>query len=91
MRGWPEELRSPAHVLGDATIVAQQFDMRPNPTTGLISGSIYGQDQILCGNVQSTQRSVTEYKASNPMGGQPQYYCLTSGQRLIQQLPNPVR
>lgn len=37
-------------------IVAQQFDMRPNPTTGLISGAIYGNDQILCGNVNSTQR-----------------------------------
>jgi hypothetical protein len=40
-------------------IVAQQFDMRPNPTTGLISGSIYGEAQILCGNTHCT---VTEYK-----------------------------
>lgn len=43
-------------------IVARQFDMRPN------SGSIYGQDQILCGNVHSTQWLVTEYKASNQPG-----------------------
>jgi hypothetical protein len=54
--------------------------MRPNPITGLISGAIYGQDQILCGNVNSTQWLVTEYKASNQVGGQPQYYCLISDQ-----------
>lgn len=51
-------------------IVAQQFDMRPNPTTGLISGAIYGSEQILCGNVNSTQWLVTEYKASNQPGRQ---------------------
>ena len=35
-------------------MVAQQFDLRPNPTTGLISGFIYDNDQTLCGNVKST-------------------------------------
>jgi hypothetical protein len=48
-----------------AAIVAQQFDMRPNPTTGVISGATYRLDQILCGNVNSTEWVVTEYKASN--------------------------
>jgi|SRR5271157_3424329 len=53
-------------VIGQANaIVAQQFDMRANPVTGLISGNVYGNNQILCGNVQSTQWLVTEYKASN--------------------------
>jgi hypothetical protein len=36
-------------------IVSQQFDMRPNPTTGVITGAVYGSNQILCGNVFSTQ------------------------------------
>lgn len=60
-------------------IVAQQFDMRANPTTGLISGSVYGKDEILCGNVNSTQWIVTQFKSSGQAGGQPQYYCLDSG------------
>src|ERR1700693_561453 len=29
--------------------------MRPNPTTGVITGAVYGSNQILCGNVFSTQ------------------------------------
>jgi hypothetical protein len=77
-------------VQGNAfAIVAQQFDMRPNPTTGLIAGSVYGQDQILCGNVNSTQWLVTEYKASNQAGGQPEYYCLTSGDTFNPALTQP--
>jgi hypothetical protein len=59
-------------------IVAQQFDIRPNPTTGLISSAVYGKDQILCGNVASTEWLVTEFKASGKPAGNPQYYCLTS-------------
>jgi hypothetical protein len=31
-------------------------DMHADPTSGLISGFIYGQDQIFCGNVNSTSR-----------------------------------
>jgi len=61
-------------------MVAQQFDMRANPTTGVISGSVYGNDQIECGNVLSTQWIVTEFKSSGQAGGQPQYYCLTNGE-----------
>ena len=59
-------------------IVAQQFDIRPNPTTGIIIGAVYGSNQILCGNVFSTQWLVTEYKSGTTKGGTPQYYCLTS-------------
>jgi hypothetical protein len=36
-------------------IVAQQFDMRADPVTGIITGAVYGSNQILCGNVLSTQ------------------------------------
>jgi hypothetical protein len=36
-------------------IVAQQFDMRPNTTTGVITGAVYGSNQILSGKVFSTQ------------------------------------
>jgi hypothetical protein len=42
-------------------IVAQQFDIRPSPTTGLISSAVYGKDQILCGNVASTEWLITEF------------------------------
>lgn len=64
-------------IQGSNAIVAQQFDMRANPSTGVISGSVYGNDQILCGNIYSTQWIVTQFKASGQPGGQPQYYCLT--------------
>src|SRR4029077_4554467 len=30
--------------------------MRPNPTTDVITGAVYGSNQILCGNVFSTPR-----------------------------------
>ena len=59
-------------------IVSQSFDIHPNPATGIISGVIFGANQISCGGVQSTQWQVTMYKASGQSGGQPQYYCLTS-------------
>ena len=52
-------------------IVAQQFDIRPNPTTGLISSAVYGKDQILCGNVASTEWLVTEFKSSGQTARQP--------------------
>lgn len=38
-----------------SAIVAQQFNMLANPITGLNSGSIYGNDQISCGDTQSTE------------------------------------
>jgi hypothetical protein len=36
-------------------IVAQQFDMRPNPTTGVSTGAVYGSNQILCGLPRNLQ------------------------------------
>jgi hypothetical protein len=57
-------------VIGQSNaIVAQQFDMRADPRTGIISGSIYGNNEILCGNVESTQWLVTQYKSSNQKAG----------------------
>ena len=66
-------------IKGTGGIVQAQFTIRANASTGLISGSIYGQDQILCGNVESTQWFVTPFKATNQAGGIGQYYCLNSG------------
>src|SRR6266568_4618682 len=66
-------------IIGNSqAVVAQQFDMRPNPASGLISGVIFGNKQIACGGIQSTQWLVTQYKASNQISGTPQYYVLTS-------------
>src|SRR5260370_545653 len=43
-------------IIGNSqAVVAQQFDMRPNPASGLISGVIFGNNQIACGGIQSTQ------------------------------------
>jgi len=51
-------------VIGNsAAIVTAQFTLYANQTTGLISGSVYGNDQISCGGIQSTEWLVTEYKA----------------------------
>ena len=60
-------------------IVQQQFIICANPSTGLISGNIYGADQIFCGNINSTEWLVTQYKAGNQAGSVPQYYCLNTG------------
>lgn len=41
-----------AQVYGNpSVIVQQQFVIRANSTTGLISGMIYGNNQISCGNI----------------------------------------
>jgi hypothetical protein len=60
-----------------SAIVQQQFTMHAN-SSGLVSGSIYGNNQISCGNVQSTEWIVQQFKASNQPSGLPQYYCLNS-------------
>jgi hypothetical protein len=31
--------------------------------TGLVSGLVYGNNQISCGNIQSTEWIVTQYKS----------------------------
>jgi len=66
-------------VLNNPTaIVEKQFDLHPDPTTGLVSGSIYGNNQIYCGNVLSTQWIVTLYKATAQVGIPATNYCLTA-------------
>jgi len=62
------------------SVVATQFDMHANTQTGVISGSVFGKDQIQCGGVNSTEWLVTQYKASGQKSGIPQYYCLSTGQ-----------
>jgi hypothetical protein len=48
------------------TIVQFTFDLKANPTTGVITGTVLGNDLILCGNVANTEWIVT------PMFGQNQ-------------------
>lgn len=68
----PEVLNNPT------AIVEQQFDLYPNPTTGLVSGTVYGNNQIYCGNVLSTQWVVTLYKATGQVGAPAANYCLSA-------------
>ncbi|MGA3090117.1 MAG: hypothetical protein ABSD75_16010 [Terriglobales bacterium] len=42
------------------SIVQQQFQMNANPVSGLVSGLIYGNNQISCGNIQTTEWIVTQ-------------------------------
>jgi hypothetical protein len=58
-------------------IVQDSFDIHPTLTTGLVAGSIIGNDQILCGNVASTWYQVTPMKdSSHPLrNGQPYVIC----------------
>jgi hypothetical protein len=53
--GWNCGNNVPQVVGNPLAIVTQQIDMRPNPATGIITGAVYGTNQILCGNVFSTQ------------------------------------
>jgi hypothetical protein len=43
-----------------------------------VFGSVYGKNQIFCGNVNSTEWLVTQYKSSGQVSGTPQFYCLSS-------------
>jgi hypothetical protein len=45
-------------------IVQDSFDNHPTLTTGLVTGTIIGNDQIVCGNVASTWYQVTPMKDS---------------------------
>jgi hypothetical protein len=68
-----------AEVIGyPAAIVQQQFTLTANPTTGIVSGTFFGNNQISCGNVQSTEWIVQQFKATNQPSGIAQYYCLNS-------------
>lgn len=44
--------------------------MRPNPSTGVITGAVYGSDQISCGGINSTQWLVTEFKSSGQLSAE---------------------
>jgi hypothetical protein len=63
---WNCGLNVPQVIGAPLTVVTSQFDLHANPTTGLISGSVFGNNQILCGGVQSTEWLVTQYKAQEP-------------------------
>jgi hypothetical protein len=47
-------------VTGSTAIVQDSFDLRPATPGGSISGSILGNDHILCGNVASTNYVITQ-------------------------------
>jgi hypothetical protein len=49
-------------------IVQGAFDLRPSPAGTPISGSVLGNDQILCGNVASTYYVLTPMKAPRTPG-----------------------
>ena len=55
----------PAVPSSPALIVQDSFDIHPTLSTGLVTGSIIGNDQILCGNVASTWYQVTPMKDSS--------------------------
>lgn len=61
-----------------AAIVQQQLTLASNQTAGIVSGSVFGTIQISCGNIQSTEWIVQQFKASNRPSGLPLYYCLNS-------------
>jgi hypothetical protein len=63
-----------AEVIGyPAAIVQQQFTLTANPSTGIVSGAIFGNNQKSCGNIQSTEWIVQQYKATNQPSGIAQY------------------
>ena len=67
-----------AEVIGfPSAIVQQQFTMHANGA-GLVTGSVFGNNQISCGNVQSTEWIVQQFKATNQPSGIAQYYCLNA-------------
>jgi hypothetical protein len=67
-----------AEVIGfPSAIVQQQFTMHANGA-GLVSGSVFGNNQISCGNIQSTEWIVQQFKATNQPSGLPLYYCLNA-------------
>jgi hypothetical protein len=62
------------------TIVQFTFDLRANPTTGIITGTVLGNDVILCGNVASTEWIITPMFGQNqPFGPSHKYVICDSG------------
>ena len=67
----------PAVPSSPGLIIQDSSDIHPTLTTGLVTGTIIGNDQILCGNVASTWYQVTPMKdSSHPLrDGQPYVIC----------------
>lgn len=61
-------------------IVGTEFDAKPNPATGIISVPVIANDQILCGNVASTQWIIQEMKDANTPAGNPLNYFIILSQ-----------
>jgi hypothetical protein len=58
-------------------IIQDSFDIHPTLTTGLVTRTLIGNDQILCGNVRRIWYQVTPMKdSSHPLrDGQPYVIC----------------
>jgi hypothetical protein len=56
----------PAVPSAPSLLVQDSFDIHPTVNTGLVTGTIIGNDQILCGNVASTWYQVTPMKGLEP-------------------------
>lgn len=60
-------------------VIKQQFDLKPDPVTGIITGDVVPNDKILCGGVASTLWTVTPMKdALTPMQPSQQYDILSN-------------
>lgn len=68
----------PVYSAGNLVMVKKQFDLKPN-ASGLITGSVVPNDQILCGGVASTLWTITPMKdALTPIQPAQQYDILSS-------------
>ena len=47
---------------GSLTPVRTSFDLKPNPTTGLVTGQVLANDAVLCGGIASTFYQITMMK-----------------------------
>lgn len=59
---WEQHPGCPVVPSSPLEIVPDNFNLRPNPTGGIVVGTILGNDQIQCGNVASTFYLVTPMK-----------------------------
>jgi hypothetical protein len=61
-------------------VVTSNFDLHPNQVNGSIMGNVIGNDNILCGNVQSTQWIITPMiSAGVPYGPSLRYVICDGG------------
>lgn len=75
------------------SIVNPSFDIKSNQVDGTIRGQVIANDQILCGNIQSTYYVVTPMKNATtpvaPIGGQ-RYFICSSSAPSTEPCSNPV-